>query len=148
MIIQANVYRAFGVVMVAIGMYVSFSYASINFDNYASALCVQDENSQLFLNNTDKVLGWSFLSITRVLEILPASQWVETYPSGVVIAEQGGTRKPAMQFMVASSDAILGLKAVRTLSMGYNEVRQPVVNDESYTNASLLYGSRTSKRHY
>ena len=36
MIIQANVYRAFGVVMVAIGMYVSFSYASINFDNSAS----------------------------------------------------------------------------------------------------------------
>ena len=42
----------------------------------------------------------------------------------MVIAEQGGTRKPAMQLMVASSDAILGLKADTGALAGLIRVRQ------------------------
>jgi len=80
-------------------------HARIRFENYDANIVIKESASKLILNKADKVTGWSEFSIIKRFGEDGASNWVEQYPDGVTISQEG-SQEPATNLVVANSNAI------------------------------------------
>ena len=79
--------------------------ARIRFRNYTSNISIKDANSKLILNKANKVTGWGEFSIFKQFGDKKASTWVEQYPDGVTISQEG-SQEPPTQLTISNSNAI------------------------------------------
>ncbi len=94
-------------------------YATIRFSNYGSTMLINAQDSQLVLESTDKVTGWSELSINKSGDRGKASTW-DGYTNGVVLSQEGSLEPDA--FMVISNSNALnyGIKNTSNAILNYS----------------------------
>jgi len=68
-------------------------------------MVIRETNSKLILDNADKVTGWSELSIVKKFGKDSASGWVEQYPDGVTISQEG-SQDPNTNLIISNSNAL------------------------------------------
>jgi len=80
-------------------------HGSISFSSYDANIAIKNVNSKLVLDNPSKVTGWSEFSIHKKTGKNAASQWVEQYPNGVVISQEG-SQEPTTMLVISNSNAL------------------------------------------
>jgi len=86
-------------------MFVSQAYGTIYFTNFDASMVVKEANSKIYMHNADKIVGWSEFSIVKKFGKEGASSWVESYPDGVLISQEG-SQEPNPNLVVSNSNAI------------------------------------------
>jgi len=102
-------------------------------------MSIQEVNSKIYLNKADGLTGWSEHSIRKQFGDTESSSWVEQYPAGIIISQEG-SQEPPTQLTISNSNAInYGLKntsnAIAVLS---DSVLSPGVLSTLYTTSDAL----------
>jgi len=126
-------------------MLIGQAYGTIYFSNYDSNIAIDQTNSKVFLNNSEKVIGWSELSIVKKFGEDQASGWVEQYPNQIVVSQEG-SQEPNTNLIISNSNAInYGLKnnsnAILALAAGAFtiEEKEELLEDVRTTSNAFLY---------
>jgi len=114
--------------------------ASIDFVNYNGCLVMNDEKTQLVLNNVEKITGWSAFSIVKDFSQKPANTWREQYPDTFVVSKSLGLY-PTNNLVISNSNAI----ATAPAGQGFSTLeKDEIVQTVRATSNAFLYCCKNS----